>query len=1144
MTNTPTPTPAWSGNGGLSASDVAIALGLPQPTQQQEAVIEAPPVPTLVVAGAGSGKTETMAGRVVWLVANGHVRRDQVLGLTFTRKAAGELAERIERRLARIDEYAQRGLLAHLPELARSGELDSIDHHDTGIRMQQLTAIARRYSTSDKATTVAADALLVRPHVSTYNAFADALVRDNAAYIGRDPEAGMLSGAASWLIAREIVIDSDETLLAEKDYALSSLVDAVITLASEALDHHTDLATIEKFAATTAEQLQEFTNPALQSPGDIERAHTAVEALALLARLARTYGATKQALSVLDFADQVSGALQAIHARPSIMAEYRDQYRIVLLDEYQDTSVLQTELLSTLFSDTAVMAVGDPHQSIYGWRGASADNLATFAEAFSRETPAARHDLTVSWRNDRAILTAANALLAPAGTHSSLTVEPLQPRPGADRGRIDWVYSETVDNEADEVAAWFQQQRAEHAASGTSKPHTGAILFRAKKHMAVFAEALERHGVPHRVLGLGGLIHTPEVTDIVAVLRVIDDPTQGSSLLRILAGPRFAMGVADLAALESLARHLARRDESLQPLGEDLAARLRASAGTDEQGSIIDALDVLRSLPAHYQLLKNFSPDGHTRLIEASEMFARLRRTAMQVSIPELLRSVEAELRLDIELMANETRGHPRNALVHVRAFADEVRGFLDVSPRGNLNALLAWLDRAEQADELIPRPEPPEPGVVQLLTVHGSKGLEWDAVAVPRMVKDEIPQKPQSTMGWLSLGRLPHRFRGDYRALPDIDLHIDTSTTVKDLRGRLTQYKTAMKTYLLEEERRLAYVAITRARSNLLLSGSWWAGQSKPRTPSSYSHEIAVAVGLPSDHPASPESTASPENTDNPYSHSAETLNWPIDALGQRRRSVEDAAHQVYQAQQLESEQPQKSYEPTPALRRLLAERDSRRARPAASAPTRVPASRFKDYVTDYAATVESIYRPMPEKPYRQTRLGTLFHAWVEHRSGMTGASTTLDDALWEHDDDTADGGALTAADAEQLQQLQNTFEQSPWAHLQPISVEEEINFALHTGTESHIVICKLDAVYRRNGRIEIVDWKTGQPPRSQEEKDDRMLQLALYRLAYHRRYGIPMDDIDVVLYYVGDDITVRADRDYSEDELVQRWIAARAAR
>jgi len=173
-------------------------------------------------------------------------------------------------------------------------------------------------------------------------------------------------------------------------------------------------------------------------------------------------------------------------------------------------------------------------------------------------------------------------------------------------------------------------------------------------------------------------------------------------------------------------------------------------------------------------------------------------------------------------------------------------------------------------------------------------------------------------------------------------------------------------------------------------------------------------------------------------------------------------------------------------------------------------------------------------------------------------GVGNRVDEALWEIDEDeppvVADSATGSAADAVDLAVLQATFERSEWGTLQPIAVEIEIDFALGAGipearrdAASHIVICKLDAIYRREdrgGRIEIVDWKTGKTPRTAEEQDERMLQLALYRLAYHRRFGVPMEEIDVALYYVADDLVIRGDRIYSEEELFHRWSAARAAR
>ena len=1143
----------------ISAETIALALGLPVPTAAQQRVIQAPPTPALVVAGAGSGKTETMSGRVVWLVANGHVRADEVLGLTFTRKAAGELAERIGLRLEMIDHFGRRGLLPHLPEIVATDALRRVHDAYPGaqretVRVQVLDELAERFGTGwDLRTPRSAEDLLTRPRVSTYNAFADGIVREHASRIGRDPEAAMLSQAASWLIARSVVLRADIPGLEEIDRALGGVIDAVQRLAAEALDHRADPDEIERIATTQAKAFEPYCTNA-----DVKTAAVNLLSIPVLVRLVREYITEKQRRGVLDFADQVSGAFDIVETAPDVRAELREQHRVVLLDEYQDTSVIQTRFLAALFRDSAVMAVGDPHQSIYGWRGASADNLFAFSRAFAAREPAATYSLMTSWRNDSRILDIANRVLEPL-QRPGLDVPALEPRPGAGDGRVDVSYPHTVDDEAEQVGDWFLGRRAEHTDS--DRAHTGAILFRSKRHMQTFAASLARRGIPHRILGLGGLLSTPEVVDVVSMLRVIHDPTAGSALIRLLVGPRFAIGVADMAALYDLASVLATRDAALSPLSDEVRERLRSSRGADEAVSIVDAVDFLRATPDDYRLVQEITPEGRRRLRAAGEILERLRRSA-GLPIPELIRLIELELRLDIELASNESRGPARLATTQLRAFADEVRSFLSADDRGTISSLLAWLDKAESTDELMPRPEPPEPGVVQLLTIHGSKGLEWDAVAVVRLVDGELPGRPQDTAGWFGFGVVPFALRGDRDALPvfrwDPQAEMDAAgedpakrhkaaltslaagvTKAYPHGGALRRFKNEYRDYQQQEERRLAYVAVTRARSDLLLTGAHWAGQAKPRKPSPYLLEAIDVLGL------DPIGDVDPD--DNPYAGPGLTKSWPLDPLGDRRQRV-STAEQLARAAHDSA-----PATPTPQLERLLAERAERLQGTGGDAPTRVPASRFKDWVTDYRGTLRDLGRPMPERPYTQTRIGTLFHAWVEHRSGLVGAGAAVEAALWELDEEApqASGMAETTTDDEQaLAKLRETFERSEWAQLQPIAVEIEIDFAFGAGAgeqNGHIVICKLDAVYRREdrgGRIEIVDWKTGRAPRTADEKDERLLQLALYRLADHRRFGVPLDEIDVALFYVADDLVIRGDRVYSESELVQRWSAARAAR
>jgi DNA helicase-2/ATP-dependent DNA helicase PcrA len=223
--------------------------------------------------------------------------------------------------------------------------------------------------------------------------------------------------------------------------------------------------------------------------------------------------------------------------------------------------------------------------------------------------------------------------------------------------------------------------------------------------------------------------------------------------------------------------------------------------------------------------------------------------------------------------------------------------------------------------------------------------------------------------------------------------------------------------------------------------------------------------------------------------------------------------------------------------LELLLAERAARLDGGSRVAlPGRVPASRFKDFVTDPAAVAASLRRPMPERPYRATRLGTLFHSWVEERYGTGGTVEQLDSAGGFDAFDLGVQEVSGAPENADLARLQEIFEKSRWATRAAIDVEREIHLVL----DGQIIICKIDAVYFDGERYEVVDWKTGKAPRDARDLESKQLQLALYRLAYARWKGIDPALIDAVFYYVSDDAIIRPERIFDEDELVQLWRAS----
>ena len=499
--------------------DLAAMLGLPHPTDEQAGVITAPLAPALVVAGAGSGKTETMAARVVYLVANGLVRPDQVLGLTFTRKAATSLAVRIRTRLRALES-------AGLP-MAVSAE--SAQHGcDSG----------------------------AEPTVSTYHSFAGRLIAEFGALAGIGPKARVLSPTAAWQLARHVVGHWDGDL--DTDRTADRVTEDVLAIAGALADHLAGTADLDRELGSIVEELRSAPpSPRQRAPlhsGLVDALRRLDERRSILPLVA-AFAESKRTRAVVDFSDQMQLAARLVLESDQIGSVLRERFPIVLLDEYQDTGHAQRVILRALFGDPhgrghAVIAVGDPVQSIYGWRGASASNLPRFASDFPARDggPAARLSLLTSFRNAERILDLANAVSEPVRT-APVPVDRLRPRPEAPVGTVRTAVFERVDDED----AWVAGRIAEQW-STTPTPPTAAVLLRRRADMAGVAAALREAGLPVEVVGVGGLIDEPEVADLIAMLRVVVDHDAGPAAVRLLLGPRRRLGISDLGALAARAR--------------------------------------------------------------------------------------------------------------------------------------------------------------------------------------------------------------------------------------------------------------------------------------------------------------------------------------------------------------------------------------------------------------------------------------------------------------------------------------------------------------------------------------------------------------------------------------------------------------
>ncbi|SCL65761.1 DNA helicase-2 / ATP-dependent DNA helicase PcrA [Micromonospora citrea] len=1123
-TATPAPRAADAGP-RYTPVELARLLRLPAPTREQAAIIAAPVEPLLVVAGAGSGKTETMAARVVWLVANSYVRPEQVLGLTFTRKAAGELAHRVR---TRLDQLVRR--------LGRRGR-DPLD-----------------------------DPLAGEPTVSTYHSYAGRIVTEHGLRAGYEPSTRLLTEASRWQLVDLLVRNYDGDM-SEVDRMPSTVTDAVLALAGE-LDEH--LVDPDALAAWTGRFFADVQARPGRVYADVRRALALQQTRLKLLPLVRAYARRKEDFEAMDFADQLARAARVARDHPGVGEIERDRFRVVLLDEYQDTSHAQVVLLNALFGGGhPLTAVGDPCQSIYGWRGASAGTLDRFPTEFARAggAPAEVLSLTTSWRNRPEILGVANALATPLRAAGARVPElraamsvadpvPHRSARGAAGGTVHCALLRTYADEADWIAdsvlhAW----RGAAGMPGALPEHipvplrpTTAVLVRLRSQIPAIESALRERGLPVEVVGLGGLLDTPEVRDVVCTLRVLADPTDGAALLRLLTGARWRIGPRDLVALHRRAKAIA-------------AARRRlADDGTPEiTPDLLDEATLVESL-ADLGPAQAYSAEGYARLRAYARELGLL-RYRMDQSLPELIADIERTIGLDVEVAVRAGRdgaGDAGLARGHLDALGDVAARFSGETPGATLSGFLAYLAAAEDEERgLSPGEVEVVEGAVQILTAHAAKGLEWDVVAVAGLSRGVWPGPVRNSDHWLGgLGVLPFPLRGDADGLPELGL--DEAEDQRGVARALEDFTDAWRAHDEREERRLAYVAVTRPRRLLLCSGHWWGeGTKRPRGPSVLLREVHDAcLDGGAGHLVDEWAPEPPGDAVNPTTEVVLRAEWPADPLGARRPALAEAAALVRRfltdgdaarrpansEQPVGPERPAGSVQPAgperpvdvadeaggavdpladdPDVARwrreadlLLAERAELTRQTGAvevALPGQLSVTQLVALRRDPAALARALRRPVPTEPSPYARRGTAFHTWLEQRFGA--------DRLLDLDELPGAADADAAPD-EALAELQERFLASEWADRVPVEVE--VPFA--TVVAGVVVRGRMDAVFARpGGRFDVVDWKTGRQP-SGPAADVAAVQLAVYRLAWAELAGVPVERVGAAFHYVRDGVTVR---------------------
>ena len=1109
----------------LTPEQLFTALGEKHmPTDQQEKVITAPLKPTLVVAGAGSGKTATMSARVTYLVASGQVDPSQVLGLTFTRKATHELRERIENRLGQLYRYP-----GWTPSSTRSNAAAQVSGGlSTADSSSAAGGIGAASSSQDQdLTAVAGEAT-----VATYNSFAGSLVREWGLEVGLETDTAVLTPASSWQIMYELM----ENWGQEFEEPFSSLDSATELALQVANSLNENLLSVDE-----ARELMADLGQNLKDLRSVRGAAKAIDAKSLPAMtkriqvldLVERYIDYKRENSLVDFGDQVALACRIVtdeRVGPRVIAQYRDRFKAVLLDEFQDTSVAQTILLSSLFAGCGVVAVGDPNQAIYGWRGASSAALGQFHRHFSNGAGPVLQ-LSTAWRNDPQILQAANRISDPLRASGQVKVEKLVKRPGVgdERGKV-WA-ARVQDGLAEaELIAKFLAQR-------WSPSKSMAVLCRTRSQFTPIVAALIERGIPVEVVGLGGLLDVPEVADVRALMSVALDPTSADRLMRLI--DLVGIDAADLDVVWSFARELVNArantgQSSAEPLLAEALSEIVVNFGAFE--AFCKKYACALSLAGLYQAKRL------GRILQEANGAANL-------ELVDFISWAERALGLDVEAAARvDVNEVGARALAALRA---QATSFKAQNPEAGAQVFLGWLNAAQDQERGLELPEvEPAPGAVQVLTVHASKGLEWDIVVVPGLVEANFPSyrsrpKEDYTVlanSWITqVSEFPHTLRRDYDSLPPCPFIGLSPQAGKDaILAAGEEYRSELGKWEVAEERRLAYVAYTRARSQLLLTTSHYAALSKtPKMTSRFLKELerSQMVQFLADDERDDDlsNRALDQSSVSVWPHQLDalaSLEEPgvADASGQaapdqaapdqaapgkqaglslrlRAAALVSAAGGCQGAGSEEALQIPEGLAPQlddwwRQARLLLQERQIRQENgqeivlPSHLAATAMAKVGKEDFIM-------SLRRPLPPPPSKAARLGTAFHEEMSQRLNSEGTLLSLaeagSDRLSPADRKQVNDWLDNVADLEILQGY------SPYA----TEIDQEIRLA------GFNVRCRIDAVFKavEKGRAQwlIVDWKTG----GQRVRVD---QLSLYVHAWAASQGVDISQVRAAYVYVQD--------------------------
>jgi DNA helicase II / ATP-dependent DNA helicase PcrA len=667
--------------------------------------------PLLIIAGAGTGKTTVITRRITHLIEQQHAKPNEILALTFTEKAANEMEERVD-------------------QLLPLGSYDL--------------------------------------WISTFHSFCERILKQHGLHIGLPNDFELLDDTKQWILIHKnfhkFNLDYYRPLGNPDKF-----IDAMLNHFSKCKD---ELITPEDYLKYAEELGLESGNADLQ----IGKEEHAME-VARIKELAGAYHTYQQLMlenNYLDFADLIWYTIELLKRRPNIRRHYQEQFKFVMVDEFQDTNIAQYELIKLLLSQSNnLVVVGDDDQSIYKFRGASISNILKLKEDFPKIKELTLID---NYRSNQNILDLAyNFIQAnnPNRLEPQLGINKRLKGHNTKQSVIQVIEGTDLREELNLVVDKILSLKQEFPESSWND---FAILIRANNTASEIIPILEAKQVPYNYVANRGLYKKPLIADIINYLKLLDNYHESSSLYRVLNYPKFNLGALDLA---HLTQYTNKKAVSLYEALHEEEIVLQLSKESQDKIALL-----LKQLEEHSQL-------------------------AVEKSAVELFVQLIKDLGIDQMLLADTLENAQNRELLEqfYKKIEEFATGDEDRTMRGYINYLKLEQQAGEEGAIKFDPNSGPES--LKLLTIHSAKGLEFEFVFIVGLVDQRFPSRSHK-----DTIEIPEKLIKDI--LPEGDFH-------------------------LQEERRLFYVALTRAKTHLYLSWAKDYGGSRIKKPSLFLTESGL---------------------------------------------------------------------------------------------------------------------------------------------------------------------------------------------------------------------------------------------------------------------------------------------------------------